>query len=60
MTTYKRFLQPEMGLSLAQYISNITAHLPVMMRRDIDLKVNGVNSAAMPMIATLPFLRMSV
>ncbi|MEF1257841.1 replication endonuclease, partial [Vibrio harveyi] len=39
MTTYKRFLQPEMGLSLAQYISNITAHLPVMMRRDIDLKV---------------------
>ncbi|MFZ3434011.1 replication endonuclease [Vibrio harveyi] len=39
MTTYQRFLQPEMGLSLAQYISNITAHLPVMMRRDIDLKV---------------------
>ncbi len=39
MSVYKRFLQPDINLSLAQYVSNITAHLPIMMRQDIDLKV---------------------
>ncbi|WP_394126953.1 replication endonuclease [Vibrio hepatarius] len=39
MSVYKRFLQPDVNLSLAQYVSNITAHLPIMMRQDIDFKV---------------------
>lgn len=39
MSTFKSFLQPDVNLTLAQYVSNITAHLPVMMRSDVFLKV---------------------
>ncbi|MCG9628580.1 replication endonuclease [Vibrio mediterranei] len=39
MSTYKRFHQPNITLSVSQYVSNLTAHLPVMMRQDIDLKI---------------------
>ncbi|MGR5392269.1 replication endonuclease, partial [Vibrio crassostreae] len=27
------------NLSLSQYVSNLTAHLPVMMRQDLELKL---------------------
>lgn len=39
MSTYKRFKQPDITFSLSQYVSNVTAHLPILMRQDIDLKV---------------------
>lgn len=39
MSTFKRFQQTSIDLSLAQYVSNVTAHLPIMMREDIDFKV---------------------
>lgn len=39
MSTYKRFHQPNIGLMFGQSLSNLTAHLPVMFRQDIDLKV---------------------
>ncbi|MEZ9004289.1 replication endonuclease, partial [Vibrio splendidus] len=39
MSTYKRFHQPNITLSLSQYVSNLTAHLPVMMRQDLELKL---------------------
>ncbi|CAK1943030.1 Replication endonuclease [Vibrio crassostreae] len=39
MSTYKRFHQPNINLSLSQYVSNLTAHLPVMMRQDLELKL---------------------
>ncbi len=39
MSTFKRFHQTGIDLSLAQYVSNVTAHLPIMMREDIDFKV---------------------
>lgn len=49
MSTFKRFLRPDIDISLGQYTANATAHLPVMMRQDIDLKVGirkGRNNAS--------------
>ncbi|GAB7221267.1 replication endonuclease [Vibrio owensii] len=39
MSEYKRFKQPRFSPSTAQYISNMTAHLPTIVRKDIDFKV---------------------
>ncbi|MFA0401436.1 replication endonuclease [Vibrio splendidus] len=39
MSTYKRFYQPNVNQSFGQFVSNVTAHLPMMLRQDIDLKI---------------------
>ncbi|WP_017191175.1 replication endonuclease [Vibrio harveyi] len=48
MSTYKRFHQPNVGLMFGQSLLNLTAHLPVMFRQDIDLKVGARKKRSNP------------